>query len=141
MNITNEQIEAAKANTNYTTGKPHHEHPDCIRIAVEWLEAQKRLKNPSFGRGGHPLKHIIESWAGRYVSRDDVEVAANILGLQGAYPYFNISSRLTRPNLTRIQGIDQAMTHKIYLGKYDHAYALMEGELQVLDFPPQCLPM
>lgn len=121
MNITNEQIEAAKANTNYTTGKPHHEHPDCIRIAVEWLAAQRQIKRPT--RRAFlcfPLKHIIESWGGRYVSRDDVEVAALLLGLQGQYPRFNISSRLTRPSSKRIQGVGQAMTHEIYLVSSQH---------------------
>ena len=127
MFLTDEHIELGKQQTVYTLNPARHEHSDCIRIAVAWLEAQKRLKNPSFGRGGHPLKHIIESWAGRYVSQNDVEVAATLLGLLGAYPYFNISSRLTRPSLLRLDGIEQAMKHKNYLGWYDAAYSRLEA--------------
>jgi hypothetical protein len=119
MHVSDDQIEEAKRRTHYSnhsnTGEPNHEHPDCIRIAVQWLDAQRRLKSPAVGRGGWPLKHIIESWGGRYVSMNDVEVAATILGLRGIYPYFNISSRLTKPSLSRLEGIEEAMKHPNYL--------------------------
>lgn len=48
--LTNEQIEEAKQRTQFTA-KPYHEHPDCIRIAAEWLDAQRRLKAPALGGG------------------------------------------------------------------------------------------
>lgn len=117
MTITDEQIEQAKQSTRYT-GKPVHEHPDCIRIAAEWLSAQRRIKQPTSRE--HGLKHIIEAWAGRYVSHFDVEVAATLLGLQGRYPYYDISSRLTRPRLTRLEGIGEAMKHRGYLASPWH---------------------
>ncbi len=31
----------------------------------------------------HSLKHIIETWGGRYVSQSDIEVAAVLVGLKG----------------------------------------------------------
>jgi len=39
MAITAVQIEKAKRATR--PQEPHHEHDDCIRIAYEWLDAQK----------------------------------------------------------------------------------------------------
>lgn len=127
MTITTEQIEQAKRRTRYR-GTPYHQHPDCIRIAVEWLAAQRRMKNPTSRE--HSLKHIIESWAGRYVSHSDVEVAAVLVGLQGHYPFFNISSSLTRPNLSRLEGIGEAMAHKNYLLNpwHSNVYAVVEEE-------------
>lgn len=73
--LTAEEIENAKTACRRTAGEPVHGHDDSIRIAYEWLDAQKRLKqlrvtNP------RPLKHIIERWGNDYVSQDDVEVAA-----------------------------------------------------------------
>ena len=126
MNITDEQIDREKQHTMYTD-TAHHEHPDCIRIAVQWLAAQQWVKRPN-RRALRPIKHIIESWAGRYVSEADVCVAATLLGLQGRYPYFNISSRLTRPNLSRLEGIGEAMTQKNYLGHYGEVYSGLEEE-------------
>lgn len=107
--ITAEQIAKAKRTTKYTPGEyPHHEHDDCIRIAYQWLEAQERTKGPQ--RRRHPIKHMIEQWAGRYVSQSDVEVAAHLLGIVGTYPNFNISSRFIEPDLKRLDGIGEANT-------------------------------
>lgn len=86
-----------------------HEHPDCVLIAMEWLSAQTRTKSPC--RKLFPVKHMIEAWAGRYLSQDDVSVAAKKLNLPGRYPYFFISARLTLPDLRRLNPIGEAGKH------------------------------
>ncbi|HBJ87993.1 MAG TPA: hypothetical protein DDZ88_29880 [Verrucomicrobiales bacterium] len=106
--LTSKDISDAKKRLNKPEG--HHEHDDCIRIAYEWLDAQTITK--SIGSRQYALKHMIERWAGRYVSQSDVEVAAELHPcIRGKYPFFNISSRLTEPSTTRLEAIGQAMTH------------------------------
>lgn len=108
--ITDAEIEVAKANTAYTLDSHHHENNDCIRIAYEWLDAQKKTKGIS--SKGNALKHLIENWGGRYVSTSDVCVAAQLHPeIRGEYPRFNISARLTEPLITRLDNIPEAMTH------------------------------
>lgn len=109
--LTDEQIEVAKKHTHYGTGTDiRHEHPDCVRFAYEWLDAQKKLKHPS--NSHKPLKHHIEKWAGRYVSQNDVEVAAYLHPeITGVYPYYNISERLIEPRKSRISHLGQAGIH------------------------------
>lgn len=107
--ITSDQISAAKQRTKYSYGDKHHEHDDCIRIAYEWLDAQTTIKGKM--RKTLPIKHIIEKWAGRYVSQSDVEVAAELHPrITGTYPDFNLSARLTRPLSSRLENIGEAMT-------------------------------
>ncbi len=108
--LSDTDIEAGKKRTKYSLrGDPHHEHNDCIRIAYEWLDAQVKTKERSNKK--HDLKHIIEQWGGRYVSQADVDVAAELHPeIRGKYPYFNISSRLTRPSKSRLEGIGEAFT-------------------------------
>jgi hypothetical protein len=74
--LTAEEFKNAKSKVRSADPKPHHEHDDCIRIAYEWLDAQTKTKDVT--KKGRPLKHIIEKWGGRYVSQDDVEVAAQM---------------------------------------------------------------
>lgn len=90
--LSNVDIEIAKRRTIYKTS-PQHEHPDCIRLAYEWLDAQTKLTGaPVTWR---PIKHLIERWAGRYVHRTDVEVAATMhSAIRGQYPNYSISMRL-----------------------------------------------
>ena len=89
----------------------HHEHNDCIRMAYEWLDAQIKIKNPTSKR--FALKHIIEEWAGRYVSTSDVDVAAYMHpDIHGKYPNFNISARLTEPSTDRLKSIPEAFKHQ-----------------------------
>ncbi|QJP93749.1 hypothetical protein [Pseudomonas fluorescens] len=120
--LTDEQINAAKKTTRYsTTEKPLHEHNDCIRFAFEWLDAQVKTKGCT--KKPHQLKHLIERWAGRYVSTHDVDVAAQMHpDIHGDYPYFNISSKLTNPSFTRISGLGETYSHnhgdRHDLGKY-----------------------
>lgn len=109
--LTDEQIEAAKKRTRYGTGLDIlHEHPDCVRFAYEWLDAQKKIKRPN--KSYRPLKHNIEQWAGRYVSQNDVEVAATLHpDIIGEYPYYNISNRLIEPKKERISHLGQTDIH------------------------------
>lgn len=106
--ITDSQIEVAKKRTSYSQEQQQfHEHNDCIRIAYEWLDAQRKIKTTT--KKNFPLKHIIEQWGGRYVSHSDVEVAAYLHPeIYGDYPFFNISSRLTEPSIERLDEIGEA---------------------------------
>lgn len=108
--ITKEAIEAAKSETKYRHRKDIlHEHDDCIRMAYEWLDAQKKTKTKCSKT--YALKHIIEKWAGRYVSQSDVEVAAHLHPeIFGTYPEYNISAKLTLPNDGRLEGIAEAFS-------------------------------
>jgi hypothetical protein len=125
--LTDVQISAAKAAKPYRyTGTQLHEHDDCVRIAYEWLDAQVKTKGVT--QKTRPLKHIIENWAKRYVSRSDVEVAAHLHpDIRGRYPHFNISARFTKPNARRLAGIGEAGKHQTY-DRYrdDETYARAE---------------
>lgn len=106
--LTDEEIEAAKIKIK-RNADTFHEHNDCIRLAYEWLDAQKTISSPN-GKF-RPLKHIIEKWAGRYVSKSDVEVAAVLHPrITGKYACFNLSARLVLPNDRRLNGIGEALT-------------------------------
>lgn len=112
------EISSAKKRTQYSHGNADvlHEHDDCIRIAYEWLDAQTKTKGVT--RTSYPLKHIIEKWAGRYVSQSDVEVAALMHPeIRGTYPHFNISTRLTLPSGVRLAGIGEARTQRYSLSE------------------------
>jgi hypothetical protein len=116
--LSKEAIEQAKLRTDYNLESPLHQHLDCIRIAYEWLDAQKKTKNKS--SKGFALKHLIEAWAGRYVSQSDVSVAAELHPeIKGKYPFFNISSRLTEPSATRLDEIGEAFEHDNYCENHD----------------------
>lgn len=123
--LSAEAIAGAKARAGYAHGDPHHEHDDCIRLAYEWLDAQKVLKQPL--KRPRALKHIIEKWAGRYVSQSDVEVAAELHPyIFGEYPYFNVSARLVEPSVDRLVGIAEAYKHN-YRERFDPGvYAVRE---------------
>ncbi len=112
--ITSEQIARAKQQTSYTNPTEiRHEHDDCIRIAYEWLDAQDKARRKL--RHPFPIKHIIERWAGRYVSQSDVEVAAAMHpGIWGTYPYFNITSKLVEPSVIRLDGVEEAFKHEMH---------------------------
>ena len=105
--ITAKQIKEAKKKARLRD--PHHEHYDCILIAYEWLDAQKKTKKHR--NVPHELKHLIERWAGRYVSQSDIEIAAYIHpSITGNYPFYNISSKLTEPSTNRLKNIGEAFT-------------------------------
>ncbi|WP_341936258.1 hypothetical protein [Marinimicrobium sp. C2-29] len=111
--LTDEEIEAAKSSTDYNLDAQLHEHNDCIRIAYEWLDAQKKIKTiPKFGVTS---KHLIESWAGRYISQSDVSVAAELHPeVFGKYPRFNISKMLVEPSTSRLEDIAESFKHSNY---------------------------
>lgn len=107
--LSDSDIAAAKKRVKYGTPSTDrmHEHDDCIRIAYEWLDAQKTIKSKN--RHHLALKHIIEKWGGRYVSQNDVEVAAELHPrISGEYPHFNLSKKLTQPSDARLNGIAEA---------------------------------
>lgn len=106
--LTDEEIEIKK--NTHRTAEANYEHNDCIRMAYEWLDAQVKTKRSR--KNNIPLKHIIESWSGRYVSQSDVEVAAALHpDVLGRYPFYNISSRLTQPSIERLNHLGEAGKH------------------------------
>ena len=121
--LSSEAITKAKLTTPYADSfEPLHQHDDCVRIAYQWLDAQIKTGQVNH-RVTRPIKHIIESWAGRYVSQSDVEVAAHMHpGISGRYPRFNISSRLRRPHPRRLLGIGEAGAHPGYHDRHDAVY-------------------
>lgn len=124
--LTAEQIAAAKKAFRYSYPiDAHHEHDDCIRMAYEWLDAQNVRATPS--KKGRALKHIIEKWAGRYISTSDVEVAASMHPrIRGKYPDFNLSARLVLPSDRRLVGIGEALTQG-YRERFDpKVYSMRE---------------
>ena len=100
--ITEEQINNAKLELGLKN--PDYGDDDCIRIAYEWLDAQKKTKHPRHVE--HDIKHLVENWADTYISRFAVALAAYLHPkIKGFYPFYNISSRLTEPSITRLQRI------------------------------------
>lgn len=132
MQITDEEIEKAKGKTKYRyLDDIVHEHNDCIRIAYEWLDAQKTLSNTSIDFHLE-LKHVIEAWGGRYVSENDVEVAATLLHpkIKGRYPKFNLSKKIILPRKSRLYGIKEAFTQPRYMStNYKNYYCGIEDEI------------
>lgn len=126
MTLTEDEITAAKKGFRYSQpADVLHEHNDCVRIAYEWLDAQNVRKTAS--KQFRPLKHIIEKWAGRYVSQSDVEVAASMHPrIRGKYPDFNLSTRLVLPSDRRLDGIGEAKTQGYRELLDEKTYALRE---------------
>ncbi|NQD77766.1 hypothetical protein [Pseudomonas sp. CM27] len=124
--LTDDQIEAAKKATKYTHNDHLHEHPDCIRFAYEWLDAQTKIKG--LQKRPFAIKHLVERWAGRYVSQSDVEVAATLHPeIRGTYPAFNISARLVNPSRARIAHLGETGKHHYKQEKGFDDYASSEG--------------
>lgn len=123
--LSSQQIEDAKGRTFHTLPNVPYGNHDSVRIAYEWLDAQTKTKRPV--RLARPLKHIIEAWGGAYVSWTDVEVAAQMLGLRGRYPYFNISARLTEPHPRRMKDIATAIADSGYPAHYGERYVSKEA--------------
>jgi len=123
-----DEIAHAKRKCRYLhPNEVFHEHNDCIRLAYEWLDAQKTRSTPS-GQS-QPLKHIIEKWAGRYVSQSDVEVAATLHPrISGKYPDFNLSKQLIYPSERRLAAIPEALTQSYREEMEIAAYALYEND-------------
>lgn len=112
--FTDQQITTAvEAQKAIHHDSARNEHAVCVRICAAWLEAQEVINRGAIGRL-YPLKHIVESWGGRYVSTLDVMVAARLLKIRGKYPHLGINSRLVFPNPERLRGIGQAFTQSFY---------------------------
>lgn len=84
---------------------------DCIKIAYAFLDSQSKTKTKqSFSRGA--LKKLMEKWAGRYISEEDVNLAIKLHpALQGQAQNVNISTKLVFPSYARLNGIKDAWTH------------------------------
>lgn len=125
--LTDDQIKSALKKVSLL--EPfHNEHYDCVRIAYEWLDAQKKIKGTM--KRKLPLKHIVESWGSRYVSTTDVEAAAILHPLiVGKYPSYNLSARLVRPSDSRLNVIGEAGKHEQYRSKHDRdAWGIYKGD-------------
>ena len=106
MPLTDQQILDAKNAINLY--QPRHEHDDCIRMAYEWLDAQKKLKSKRSG----DWKHLVQYWCGSYISEDDVKIAAHLHpDIQFEGSKVNISRRLVLPKRERLADIGEAYQH------------------------------
>jgi hypothetical protein len=124
--LSAERIAEAKSGLHLI--KPFHEHDDSIHIAYQWFDGQPKLKN--LPRNWGPIKHVIEQWGGRYVSQDDVEVAAFLHPeIFGKYPRYNIQNRLTLPAKNRLLGISSAGTQRYRLDPRVYTYFESEEDL------------
>jgi hypothetical protein len=102
-------IDAAKDDVVYLWRNDiYHEHNDCIRIACEWLAAQNITRHRRKHIWG--LKTLIECWASRYISGNDLEVAAHLLGMPFKNGHIAISQRLVLPCQSRLKNIAEANT-------------------------------
>lgn len=78
-----------------------------VLIAFAWLDAQVGTKNITKRQLG--LKRIIGNWASHHVSRNAIRIAARLHPrIEGDYPFYNISSLLVEPDLSRIAGMNLA---------------------------------
>ena len=101
---------------------------DRVRIAYEFLASQTKVRQVH--KGGLPLKPMIQNWAGRHVSKIDVEVAARLSpDIHGKYPNFNLSRDMVDPSLGRLSNIEGAMKHLHLRARHSPSdYARAEGE-------------
>ena len=94
---------------------------DQVRLAFQWLDAQKKLKRPN--KRPWLEKHVLERWAGRYISWCSVEVAGRLHPeITGNYPCFNIGNRFIYPNKRRQIDIAEAGIHPNYSACAHRAY-------------------
>ena len=125
--LTNEAIAEAQEHLKQQMKNPsqfYTGHPDSVRIAFEFLDAQYKQQS---GRTWRPLKHIIEQWAKFYVSTDAVKTAAFLHpDIKGNYPAFNLKAKLTRPSEKRLKWIVSAGTHPDYSERCRNIYSAQE---------------
>ncbi|WP_394227587.1 hypothetical protein [Paracoccus marcusii] len=125
MVLTDAQIVQAKKDAGQI--QPRHEHNDCIRMAYEWLDVQRTTK----GKRSADWKHIIERWCGRYISDDDVRIAAFMNPkIDGKYPNYNIGKQLTLPSSQRLRAIGEAGKHNqiLRVGR-PNVYKFIESDI------------
>ncbi|USN14017.1 hypothetical protein KABACHOK_01810 [Brevundimonas phage vB_BpoS-Kabachok] len=115
-----EQIIAARIALNLPA-----DQVDPVLIAFQWLDAQLVRENRN--RQWLATKHLIENWAGCYVSADDVAVAAHLHPLiKGEYPGFNLSSRRVWPHTRRLVDIASAGSMDYKETSLEYHYSLRE---------------
>ena len=85
-----------------------------VELATVFLAAQAKAPRAAIKRSFVPLKHVIESACGCYVSEDAVWVAAHALGMPGVYPNFNLLGKLTLPAPSAYAHISRAFTQLNY---------------------------
>lgn len=118
---TTAAIDAARA----ALGQTKDDSDDPVLIAFQWLDAQLLRKKHNLQQ--QATKHLIENWAGRYVSEDDVKVAAYLHPLiKGDYPSFNLSSRRVWPHTRRLVDIAAAGSMSYKETSLELHYALRE---------------
>jgi len=71
-------------------------YPDQIKLNYEWIMAQLENGNRD-GRRYNLCKHIIEQWAGYYISANALHVAAHIAGITG------LAKKPILPNIARLR--------------------------------------
>lgn len=134
MILTDQEIEKAKQEIINIRDGISHRHNDCVRIAYEWLNAQKKRKSISMSYGSH-IKGMIKMWAKRFVGIDDVLVAAHlhpeiIICIRCANPRFNLSLKYTIPSYDRLYGIGEANKHN-YTERIEQHYSYIEQSIGV----------
>ena len=114
------QIDAARTALNLPA-----DQDDPVLIAFQWFDAQLVRENRN--RQQQATKHLIENWAGCYVSADDVKVAAHLHPLiMGDYPSFNLSSRRVWPHTRRLVDIASAGSMDYKETDLERHYSLRE---------------
>ena len=79
-------------------------------IAFQWLDAQ--IKTKHLRSYVIDIKHLVEDWAGFYISKSDVLAAARYhkyIFCDGRL--INISLKLVKPRVTRLNSISEKSTH------------------------------
>jgi hypothetical protein len=142
--LTDKQIEEAKKRALYQQeyGTPRttpDDHNDSVRIAYEWLDAQRKMKKASCW----PCKHIVEGWGKRHIPWFAVAVAAELHPkVFGAYPFLNIAKQLVLPSTKRLEGIGQAGRdhYECFPSHYGSAEFMTEEEWRAwrLSHPERC---
>ena len=109
---TLDEIEDAVYELRNKITKPRHEHTDCILAAWHFLDAQNSADTAEVHH--YNIKHVAEHWFGRFITSDDVIVAAHLhpdvyYDLdEGLY----ISSQLVLPDIDRVKHLSQYRLHK-----------------------------
>jgi hypothetical protein len=86
--------------------------PEGVAVALLWIDAQQVINRARSGRG--TVKHMIEQWAGVYVHRTDVNVAARMLGIECDCPAIAIRKRVVLPSRQRLVGVVDSTVSKPY---------------------------
>ena len=126
MPLSDQIIADAKKNAKHPNRV--YEHNDCIRMAYEWLDAQRTIKRQRMG----DWKHLVEYWCGRHISDADIEIAALLhpsiqVRIYRRMTILNVSMRLVLPRGDRLRGISEAFAHVPDMDEDDkRVYAIRE---------------